>query len=141
MTADTVASNVVHRFYADMWNRFDVGVLDDIAAPNVRFRGSLGDSMVGRKALAEYVLKVQAAFPDFHNEVVDILAGQDVVMARLHYTGTHLGPLGPIPPTGRTISYYGLARFLVTDGVIVDAWVLGDVNALYEQLGASGHRP
>jgi hypothetical protein len=34
-----------------------------------------------------------------------------------------------------------LARFLVTDGVIVDAWVLGDVNALYEQLGASGHRP
>jgi steroid delta-isomerase-like uncharacterized protein len=133
--SERASEAVIRRFYDDMWNRFDVAVLDEIAAPDVRFRGSLGDTTRGRDGLATYVRKIQGAFPDFHNEVLDLLSAEDVVMARLRYTGTHRGPLGSIPATGRTVSYDGLARFTVQSELITDAWVLGDLVALNMQLG------
>jgi predicted ester cyclase len=125
---------VVRRFYDDMWNRFNIAVLDEIAAPDIRFRGSLGDTTQGRDGLAAYVRKIQGAFPDFHNEVLDLLSVGDVVMARLRYTGTHLGPLGTAAPTGRVVRYDGLARFTVQSELIADAWVLGDLVTLNKQL-------
>ena len=130
-----VAQSLVKRFYEDMWNRFDVTVLDEITAPRVSFQGSLGDVMVGREPLAAYVRKVQTAFPDFHNEVGSLVVEGDRAFARLCYTGTHLGPLGDLSATGRSVRYEGAALFTVSAGLIVDVWVLGDRVTLYEQLG------
>lgn len=127
---------LVQQFYDDMWNTFDVSVLEQITAPDVTFRGSLGDVTTGRAELAGYVRKVQSAFPDFHNEVVELVAEGDRGFARLRYTGTHLGPLGDLAPTGRRITYEGAARFEVSDSVIRDVWVLGDRVTLYEQLSS-----
>jgi steroid delta-isomerase-like uncharacterized protein len=126
---------LVQRFYDDMWNPFDVSVLEHITAPDVTFRGSLGDVTTGRAELTGYVRKVQSAFPDFHNEVVELVAEEGRGFARLRYTGTHLGPLGDLAPTGRRIAYEGTARFELSDGVIADVWVLGDRVTLYQQLG------
>lgn len=125
---------LVRTFYRDMWNVFDVSVLDDITSADVTFRGSLGNATVGREQLAGYVRHVQAAFPDFSNEIVELVSDDSRVFARLRYRGTHRGPLGDLPPTGRSVTYDGAALFHVADGVIVDVWVLGDRAALAEQL-------
>jgi hypothetical protein len=34
------------------------------------------------------------------------------------------------PPTGRWFSYSGAAFFTATDGLLSDAWVLGDLDTL-----------
>ncbi len=125
---------LVHRFYDEMWNRFDVSVLETIASSDVTFRGSLGHTTAGREGLADYVRHVQVAFPDFSNEIVELVADDTRVFARLRYRGTHRGPLGDLSPTGRAVAYDGAALFHVDGGVIVDVWVLGDRAALAEQL-------
>lgn len=130
------AVTLMRRFYDDMWNRFEVAALDDLVTDEVRFRGSLGDELVGRAALAGYVRAVQTAFPDFHNEVVDLVVDGDRLAVRLRYTGTHRGEVLGVPATGRRVGYDGAAFFVVAEGRIASVWVLGDRVGLLDQLTA-----
>jgi hypothetical protein len=40
-----------------------------------------------------------------------------------------------VPGIGAAISYTGAAFFTAANGVLVDAWVLGDLDSLRRQLG------
>jgi hypothetical protein len=42
-----------------------------------------------------------------------------------------------IPPTGRQVTYAGVAIFRLVEGGIVEGWVLGDMCGLLRQLGAT----
>jgi steroid delta-isomerase-like uncharacterized protein len=128
-------TSLVERFYREMWNAFDVDVLSEITSEDVRFRGSLGDETVGREELEDYVRTVQRAFPDFTNEIIELVSDSSRAFARLRYRGTHLGPLGSVGPTGRTVSYDGAALFHTDGPRITSVWVLGDRLALLRQLG------
>jgi len=128
-------AGLIERFYRDMWNKFDVSVLSEIAAEDILFRGSLGEETMGRDALGSYVRTVQSAFPDFSNEVVELVVDGSRGFARLRYRGTHLGHLGTIAPTGRKVTYDGAALFHTLESQISSVWVLGDRLALLRQLG------
>lgn len=117
-----------------MWNRFDTSLFPDLLVPDVTFRGSLGQEKSGYGGLAEYVAFVQSAFPDFHNEVQDVVADETRAFARLLYSGTHQGEVFGIPPTGRRFEYSGAALFSFREGRVSDVWVLGDVYGLTRQL-------
>lgn len=77
---------------------------------------------------------IRAASPDFHNEIVDVVAAGDRAAARLLYSGTHAGELLGLSPTGRRFAYSGAAFFRAAGGQLVEAWVLGDLAALRHQL-------
>ena len=55
--------------------------------------------------------------------------------ACLTYRGTHMGEMFDIEATGRRIRYIGTAIFVFRDGLISNAWVLGDRLELLNQLG------
>jgi serine/threonine protein kinase len=46
------------------------------------------------------------------------------VVARLTYSGTHQGELFGIEPTGRRVSYVGVALFRIVDGRIAEGWLM-----------------
>jgi predicted ester cyclase len=125
---------LIERFYHDMWNKFDKSVFPEILDPQIAFRGSLGQHKSGYRELGEYVDFIRAAFPDFHNEIVETISEGDKTFARLRYTGTHRGELFGIAPTGRKIRYAGAAVFTVRNGKICEVWVLGDIYGLLQQL-------
>jgi predicted ester cyclase len=105
-----------------------------LIAEQISFRGSLGMSVHGRGAFLGYMQTVQRAFPDFHNRIEELIAEGDRVVARLTYTGTHHGELFGIEATGRRVTYAGVAIFCISDGAVVEGWVLGDTGALMRQL-------
>ena len=121
-----------------MWNEWNFGLVDELVAPELVFRGSLGTPVQGREGLRRYLQEVRAAFPDFHNRIDVLVAEGDQVAARLTYTGTHRGPIWGIAATGRRIEYAGAAFFRVRDGRVTDGWVLGDTAALRAQLAGPG---
>ncbi len=126
--------HLVARFYDEMWNRFDKSVLTGIVSPDIRFRGSLGQTRIGIGELGEYVDFIEAFAPDFHNTVVDTISDDRRTFARLSYTGTHRGEVFGIAPTGRRFEYAGAAIFDFDDGLIREVWVLGDIYGLIRQL-------
>ena len=77
---------------------------------------------------------VRAAFPDFTNTIEELIAEGDKVAACMTYRGTHMGEIFDIEGTGRSIRYIGTAIFVFRDGLVSNAWVLGDRLELLRQL-------
>jgi steroid delta-isomerase-like uncharacterized protein len=123
-----------------MWNQWRVDLIDEIVAPGLEFRGSLGVESRGREGLKAYMHQVRAAFPDFHNHIDQMIVEGSAVAVRLTYTGTHLGAFQGIAPTARRVEYAGAAIFEVADGLIRKGWVLGDLHALLRQLAQDDAR-
>ncbi len=131
----TEVAALVQRFYAELWNAWDDGVVADVLAEDFAFRGSLGSTTTGLDGWRAYRDQVRSGAPDFHNELVALVVEGDRAAARLRYTGTHQGELLGLPPSGRGFAYDGAAFFESRDGRLVSAWVLGDLAALRDQLG------
>ncbi len=134
MSGTATGAVLVRRFYAEIWNRWDDALVDELLDAELVFRGSLGEEVRGRAGFRAYRDKIRAAFPDFHNELVEVVADGDQVAARLEYTGTCQGPVLGLPPTNRRISYSGAAFFRLRAGRIARVWVLGDLDGLRRQL-------
>jgi steroid delta-isomerase-like uncharacterized protein len=128
--------DLVRRYYEELWNQWRLDLIDQLIASDFAFRGSIGLQVQGRDGFRDYVATIRAAFPDFHNVVEDLIAEGDQVAARLTYRGTHRGSLLGVAPTGRRISYAGMALFQVGQGRLTRGWVLGDTLGLMRQLGA-----
>jgi predicted ester cyclase len=65
-----------------------------------------------------------------------LVADEDGAAARMRFAGRHIGVFMGFAPTGRVLAWSGAAFFRFRDGRIAALWVLGDLAALREQLGA-----
>lgn len=126
--------DLVGQFYDELWNRWNDAMVDELLSEDFAFRGSLGTQTTGRAQWRSYRDSVRIGAPDFHNEVVTLITQGRKAAARLRYTGTHLGDLAGMVPTGRQFSYSGAAFFTSASGQLTSAWVLGDLTALRDQL-------
>jgi steroid delta-isomerase-like uncharacterized protein len=133
--------DLIRRYYNEMWNMWDFARAEELLAEHIEFRGSLGEVTKGRGAFCDYMRHVQRAFPDFHNTIEELVAERDRVFARLSYRGTHRGAIFGIAPTGRTISYAGVAFFRIAGRRVAEGWVLGDLLSLWRQLATQSPGP
>jgi steroid delta-isomerase-like uncharacterized protein len=132
-----VGTDLVRRFYEELWNRWDLAEADEILAPDLRFRGTLGTTLVGVEAFRGYVERVRAAFPDWHNHLEELIDAGETIVARLTFSGTHRGELLGVAATGARVEYAGIAIFRLEGGRIAEAWVVGDTQELWRALAAT----
>ena len=125
----------VRRFYEELWNEPDLSLVGSLLHPEVTFRGSLGDALVGHEAFAGYVRSVTDALGDYRCEIVDLVASPGKAAARMLFSGVHRGVFLGAPPTGARVSWAGAAFFTFSGALIRDLWVLGDLASLRSQLG------
>ena len=83
-----------------------------------------------RKAIEETLI----AFPDWFEDVVDIIAENDRVVTRYISTGTHNGPYQGIQPTGNRIKVDEISIFRLKGNKVAEQWCLVDDLALLKQL-------
>ena len=95
MTTREANKALVRRYYEEMWNRWDLSIAEEVLAPGMRFRGSLGTVTEGIRGFCRYARAVWLGFPDFHNEVVEMAAAGGVEL------GMDRAPLGELGDTGR----------------------------------------
>jgi steroid delta-isomerase-like uncharacterized protein len=124
----------VRRYYSELWNDWSADALDELISRDIVFRGSIGTAVHGIEEFRQYVNKIRAAFPDFHNHIEEIIGEDDKVVARLTYTGTHRGELFGFPGTGKKITYQGIAIFQFRERKIISGFVLGDTESLKRQI-------
>jgi len=76
----------------------------------------------------------RSAFPDWRDEILDIVAEGDRVVARLRATGTHLGRLADIEPTGESCQWGMIEIIRVRDGKIAEQWGYSDFSDVVTRL-------
>jgi predicted ester cyclase len=76
----------------------------------------------------------RAAFPDWHDEILDVVAEGDLVVARLRASGTHRGRLLDIAPTGEHCQWGMIEIVRVHYGRIAEQWGYSDFSDVVTRL-------
>ncbi len=89
----------------------------------------------GPEGFKPIIRSVIAALPDVQIAVRDMIQVPGRIAVRGEITGTHLGALFGIPPTGRAVAFR-IHEFHALDGTrITTTWHLEDWFGLFQQLG------
>ena len=124
------------RIWVEGLNRGDVSVGDRAFAPDcvVHITG-VAEPIRGVGAWTEFVAGFLRAFGDLHFTMEDQLVQGDLVAFRWRAAGTHTGPLGPAPATGKQIAISGLIIDRVVGGKVQERWEQFDQSLMLQQLG------
>jgi predicted ester cyclase len=114
--------DLVRRLVDEAMNGQDLDVIDELytetLAPKVR------------RAFEQF----RAAFPDWHQEVVEVVEDGDTVVVRYRCTGTHLGSWQGLDSTGRTMRVDEVHIYHLDHGRIARVWALEDTWTRMRQL-------
>ena len=78
---------------------------------------------------------IRAACPDWHSDLHRLVAEGDIVAEHFTASGTHLGTLLGVPPTGRTLTLHGVNIFRIADGLVAERWAQLDDLGMMTALG------
>jgi steroid delta-isomerase-like uncharacterized protein len=132
---------LVRRYLEEGWSQGNIGVLDDILAPNYQLRVLQGASghedrvMHGIDRVKQSVAMYHQAFSDLEISPQTIIAEDDRVVVEWTARATHSGAFRGIPPTGKQLSYAGITIYRVEGGKDAEEVYLGDRLGLWQQLG------
>ena len=135
---------VVGKWFTEFWGKdFNPDVIDELAAPDIRFEYSLHAPLRGRDAVRSFAQKFRAAFPDLGFwGTADLIAEGDYVVGQWIGGGTHTGPafddlpIGALPAgSGRRIHFTGTTVLRVENGMIAEEIGLDDGVTVLQQLG------
>jgi steroid delta-isomerase-like uncharacterized protein len=124
------------RIWIEGLNRGDVSSAEDVFTSDcVVHMTGVAEPVRGIGPWKDLVGGLLRAFPDLHFTVEDQLIQGDRVAFRWRATGTHTGPLGAAPPTGKTVVLDGLIMDRMTDGKVRERWEQWDQPLMLQQLG------
>ena len=135
---------VVGRWFTDFWGKTcNLGVVDEIAAPEMLLKYSLHEPRKGREDIKAFMTDFRAAFPDLNFwGTADPIAEGDHVVGQWEGGGTHTGPAfkdfligGLSASTGRKMRFTGTTILKVRDGKILEEIGLDDGVTALTQLG------
>jgi predicted ester cyclase len=135
---------IVGRWFTEFWGKdFNPAVIDELAAPDIRFEYSLHAPLRGRDAVREFATAFRAAFPDLGFEgTADLIAEGDYVVGQWIGGGTQTGdafddlPIGSLPAgTGKAMRFTGVTILKVENGLITEELGLDDGVTALQQLG------
>jgi steroid delta-isomerase-like uncharacterized protein len=130
--------SVVREFLGAIGDGCNVDAAAEHLADDVEFQMAGMPPTKGIDAWRQMAGGFQVAFPDLALTVREAVSGGDLVSARWVWTATHQGDLMGLPATGKRVEAEGCGFYRVRDGKIVSEWVLEDMLAVMQQVGAAG---
>jgi predicted ester cyclase len=110
-------------------NTANMEVIDELFAPELAQR------------VKQRFIAFRSTFPNWHEEIVEMVAEGDKVVGRFKCTGTHQGEMMGMPPTGRHMEVGEVYFLRAEDGKFVEFWGLVDNLTRMRQLGVLPPRP
>jgi steroid delta-isomerase-like uncharacterized protein len=96
----------------------------------------------GDAAVRGYYAETRTAFPDQRHEMIALRHADDAVITEFYLLGTHLGPLGPVPPTGATFKVRMTAYFVFRgdDELVCERIYFDQLSFLRQLLGGINYK-
>ncbi len=135
---------IVGRWFTEFWgNPWNPAVVDELAAPDIRFEYSMHAPCRGRDEVKRFATGFRAAFPDLNFWGTAELIGEgDYVVGQWEGGGTHTGhafsdlPIGSLPAaTGQQMRFTGTTVLRVQNGLITEELGLDDGVTALKHLG------
>jgi predicted ester cyclase len=115
------------------WN-----VFDEVISKDAVMHEPDGDKTA--QAFREWWLPLVAALPDLKIKVIEVIAEKDLSAGVFSVEGTFTKPLatpqGELKPTGKKCLHNGIRLSRMTDGKVVESWIVYDTLFVAQQTGA-----
>lgn len=128
------ANRDVVKKYHEVWSNGQVNELDKILAPDFVCHFIDGIEWKGIEGANSSITSHRKSFPDWNEEIVDMISEDDKVVTRFKSTGTQLGAFNGLDPTGKKVTIYETAIFRIANGKIAEQWGFPDELSLRNQL-------
>jgi steroid delta-isomerase-like uncharacterized protein len=127
---------LVRRLYEEGFNRGNLDVVDELVASDVVTHDPIIlDAPTGPDSIRSGIEMIRKAFPDFHVEVLDLVAEGDKVASYLLMSGTNTGDYRRGGATGKQGTMRAFLLWRVADGRLVESWGMADRFQFLQQLG------
>ena len=129
---------LIRRIISDGVNAGDLDVFRETLAPDYVRHSQATTAMPeirGVEQMLTFLEETFRAFPDWHEEILLMVAEGDTVAYITRGTGTHTGPLGDLPPTGREVDVTNYIFQRIENGRVAETWIGWDNLAMLNQLG------
>ena len=139
---------IVCRWFTDFWGKTcNLGIVDELASPDMLFQYSLHEPRRGRDDIKTFMANFRKAFPDLNFwGTAELIAEGDYLVGQWEGGGTHTGPafddflIGSLPSaTGLKMHFTGTSVLKVVEGRIVEEIGLDDGLPALLQLGVIAH--
>lgn len=139
-TPPTDGELLTRRYFEELFNRQHLQACDEIVAPLYTEHatapfGGPEPGLVGPEATRETVRWLLDQFPDLHFTVEAVVVSGDLIAALVLGEGTNLGPIGPIPATGKRFSSRATHWFRTEGNRLAEHWATRDDLTTMLQLG------
>ena len=128
------ANRDVVKKYHEVWSNGQVNELDKILAPDFVCHFIDGIEWKGIEGANSSITSHRNSFPDWNEEIVDMISEGDKVVTRFKSTGTQLGAFNGLDPTGKKVTIYETAIYRIANGKIAEQWGFPDALSLNHQL-------
>lgn len=122
---------IIHLLYDSVLNKKQYEKLPEIFSPE--YTNPAGIKVAA--GFQETILELTNAFPDAQWEVKEIIAGENKVVVKQKFTGTHKNKFQSIRPTGKTVSADGIVTYEFKNDKIIGSQVQTDRLGFLQQLG------
>ena len=125
---------VVRRFYEEMNNGRHNEIAPELFTADHVMHDPQVPGGVGPEAMAEVVATYQEGV-DGHWGIEEMFSADDRVVVRWTGSGTHVGEVNGIPPTGKKIRVDAITIHRMQGGKIAESWEVWDTLGFLQQLG------
>ena len=126
---------VVRRFYEEMNNDRKNEIAEELFSSDHEMHDPQVPGGPGPAGMAAAISAYQNGV-DGHWTVEEMFSAGDRVVVRWTGTGTHVGEMNGIPPTGNKIRVDAISIHRLADGKIAETWQVWDTLGFLQQLGA-----
>jgi len=126
--------SLVRRYYEDVLNGGNVGLLDELAVPDYDEHSPFPGQPNGIEGLKARIGAILASFRHVFT-LHELIAEGETVVAYWTNTGTHQGEFMGIPPSGRTVTISGVDIHRLRDGRMAEHWHVIEELQMLQQLG------
>jgi predicted ester cyclase len=110
-------------------------LVDTVLAPDWKDIPLAPGQGPGPAGIKPIIRSIGAAFPDVHITLHDMVQEPGKIGVRAEISGTHLGALFGIAPTGKKVSFALHEFHTIAHGLVTHTWHLEDWFGLFMQLG------
>jgi hypothetical protein len=129
MDTELLNRAIVGRWFTEFWGQTcNLGIVDELAQPDVLLQYSMHSPRCGRQAVKIFMAEFRESFPDLaFRKIGNLTSDRDIVVVRWEAAGTHSGPayhdfhIGPLAAaSGTKIEMCGHTAVRLENGLIAE---------------------
>ena len=120
--------------YHKVWNEGKFENLNEILTSDFVCHYLTSEEWTGIEDAKKAILDWRTIFPDWNEEIVDIIQEKDKVVTRYKATATHTRTYEGIDSTGAKIEIYEVSIYRISNGKIAEQWCFPDDPSIKTQI-------